>query len=131
MLINLTYKMALKDVKDLVIRYPGHPKYEPGRIVEDDEVQVIVQKLEMILFTNKGEVLGDINMGCNLEYYLWETRITMGNLKSKIEEQVQIYIPELITLGYTLNVYLYEGTLRDILNLDFVIKGYNIEFVFE
>ena len=123
--------MALKDVKDLVIRYPGHPKYEPGRIVEDDEVQVIVQKLEMILFTNKGEVLGDINMGCNLEYYLWETRITMGNLKSKIEEQVQIYIPELITLGYTLNVYLYEGTLRDILNLDFVIKGYNIEFVFE
>lgn len=123
--------MALKDVKDLVIRYPGHPKYEPDRIVEDDEVQVIVQKLEMILFTNKGEVLGDTNMGCNLEYYLWQTKITMGNLKSKIEEQIGIYIPELITLGYTLNIYLYEGALRDILNLDFVIKGYNIEFVFE
>ena len=123
--------MALKDVKDLVIRYPGHPKYEPDRIVEDDDVEVIVQKLEMILFTNKGEVLGDTNIGCNLEYYLWQTRITTGNLKSKIDEQINTYIPELITLGYTLDLYLYEGTLRDILNLDFVIKGYNIEFIFE
>jgi len=123
--------MALNDVKDLVIRYPGHPKYEPYRIVEDDEVEVIVQKLEMILFTNKGEVLGDTNLGCNLEYYLWQTRITSGNLKSKIEEQIYTYIPELISLGYTLSIYLYEGTLRDILNIDFLIKGYNIEFVFE
>lgn len=123
--------MALKDVKDLVIRYPGHPKYEPGRIVEDDEIEVIVQKLEMILFTNKGEVLGDTEIGCNLEYYLWQTRITTGNLKSKVEEQIRTYIPELIALGYTLDVLLYEGTLRDILYLNFIIKGYNIDFVFE
>lgn len=123
--------MALKDIKDLVIRYPGHPKYEPDRIIEDDEVEVIVQKLEMILFTNKGEVLGDVEMGCNLEYYLWQTRITTGNLQSKVEEQVTKYIPELTRLGYTLSVNLYEGTLQDILYLNFVIKGYNIEFVFE
>jgi len=123
--------MALKDVKDLVIRYPGHPKYEPGRIVEDDEIEVIVQKLEMILFTNKGEVLGDNDIGCNLEYYLWQTRITTGNLKQKVEEQITKYIPELIRLGYTFDVLLYEGTLRDILYLNFVIKGYNIEFIFE
>ena len=123
--------MALKDVKDLVIRYPGHPKYESGRIVEDDEIEAIVQKLEMVLFTNKGDVLGDINMGANLEFYLWQTNITTGNLKTKIEEQVSTYIPELIGLGYTFDVVLYEGTLRDILYLNFVIKGYNIEFVFE
>jgi hypothetical protein len=123
--------MALKDVKDLVIRYPGHPRYEPGRIVEDDEIEVIIQKLEMILFTNKGEVLGDIEIGVNLEYYLWQTRVTTGNLKNKVEEQISTYIPELKTLGYTLEVYLYEGTLRDILVLDFVIKGYNIEFIYE
>jgi phage baseplate assembly protein W len=123
--------MALRDIKDLVIRYDGHPKYEIDRIIEDDEVEVIVQKLEMILFTNKGEVLGDVEIGCNLEYYLWETRITTGNLKSKVEEQISMYIPELINLGYEFSVELYEGTLQDILYLNFVIKGYNIEFVFE
>ena len=123
--------MALKDVKDLVIRYPGHPKYQEGRIVEDDEVEVIVQKLEMILFTNKGEVLGNIDIGANLEYYLWQTRVTTGTLKKKVDEQIATYIPELISLGYTLSVDLYEGQLRDILYLNFVIKGYNIEFVYE
>jgi len=123
--------MALNDVKDFVIRYPGHPKYDPDRIIEDDEVEVIVQKLEMILFTNKGDVLGDINIGANLEYYLWQTRVTTGNLKNKIIEQVDKYIPELNSLGYTVDIELYEGTLRDILYLNFVIKGYNIEFVFE
>lgn len=123
--------MALKDVKDLVIRYRGHPKYEPGRVIEDNEIEVIVQKLEMILFTNKGEVLGDIDIGANLDYYLWQTRVTTGNLKSKIEEQISKYIPELNLIGYTLELFLYEGTLRDILYLDFVISGYNIEFIFE
>lgn len=123
--------MALKDVKDFVIRYPGHPKYQPGRIVEDDEVEVIVQKLEMILFTNKGEVLGDIDMGANLEYYLWQTRVTTGSLKKKVDEQISIYIPELAQIGYSLSVDVYEGTVQDILYLNFIIKGYNIEFIFE
>lgn len=123
--------MAFKSVKDLVIRYPGHPKYQEGRIVEDDEIEAIVQKLEMILFTNKGEVLGDIEIGCNLEYYLWQTRITSGNLKNKVEEQIRTYIPELLSIGYTFDVRLFEGTVRDILYLDFIIKGYNIGFVFE
>jgi hypothetical protein len=123
--------MALKDVKDLVIRYPGHPKYQEGRIVEDDEVEVIVQKLEMILFTNKGEVMGNSDIGANLEYYLWQTRVTTGTLKKKVQEQVTTYIPELVQLGYTLSVDLYEGQLRDILYLNFIINGYNIEFIYE
>lgn len=123
--------MALKDVKDLVIRYPGHPKYQEGRIVEDDEIEVIVQKLEMILFTNQGEVLGNVNVGANLDYYLWSTKVSTSTLKKKVDEQIAIYIPELVELGYTLSVNVYEGTVQDILYLDFIIKGYNIEFIFE
>ena len=123
--------MALKDVKDFVIRYPGHPRYEVDRIVEDDEINVIVQKLEMILFTTKGEVLGDLDMGVNLEYYLWQTRVTTGSLKKKVDEQISIYIPELVQIGYDLSVNVYEGTVQDILYLNFTIKGYNIDFVFE
>lgn len=123
--------MALKDVKDLVIRYDGHPKYVANKIIEDDEIEVIVQKLEMILFTNKGEVLGDLNLGANLEYYLWQTRVSEGNIKKIVEEQINTYIPELIKIGYSLDLYLYEGEYRDILSLEFVIRGYNVEFIFE
>lgn len=123
--------MALKDVKDFVIRYDGHPKYIEYKIVEDDEVEVIIQKLEMLLFSNKGDVLGDENMGINLEYYLWQTNVTTSTLKNLVSEQITIYIPELSMIGYSFDLYLYEGTLRDILHLDFSIKGYNIEFIYE
>lgn len=123
--------MALKDVKDLVIRYDGHPKYISNKIIEDDEIEVVVQKLEMILFTNKGEIFGDLNLGANLEYYLWQTNVSDINIKRIVEEQITTYIPELLSIGYSLDIYLYEGELRDILNLDFTIRGYNVEFIFE
>ena len=122
--------MALNDVKDLVIRYDGHPKYEVNRIIEDDEIEVIVQKLEMLLFTNSGEVIGD-PLGANLEYYLWQTRVSTQTLRRKIEDQIFTYIPELLKLGYDLSVDVYSGEARDILYLSFVIKGYNIDFIFE
>jgi len=123
--------MALKDVRDFGIRYPGHPKYVIDKIVEDDEIEVIVQKLEMILFSNKGDVLGDDNMGVNLEYYLWQTKVTTQALKNLVIDQIITYIPELQIIGYDFDLYLYEGVLRDILYLNFSIKGYNIDFVYE
>ena len=122
--------MALNDVKDLVIRYDGHPRYVEGKIVEDDEIEVIVQKLEMLLFTGENDVIGD-QIGIGLEYYLWQTKVSVSTIESKIAEQVSKYIPELDKLGYLLKVTIYEGTYRDIMFVNFVIKGYNIDFVFE
>lgn len=122
--------MALNDVKDLVIRYDGHPKYLENKIVEDDEVNVIVQKLEMILFTNNTDVIGD-DVGIGLEYYLWKTKISVSSIENKIRENVNIYIPELNQLGYNLSVNIFNGAYRDIMYVNFVIKGYNIDFVFE
>ncbi len=122
--------MALNDVKDLVIRYDGHPRYESNRIVEDDDIEVIVQKLEMILFTSENDVIGE-SVGIGLEYYLWQTRVSVITIDSKVREQVSKYIPELEQLGYSLSVDIFEGTYRDIMYLNFVIKGYNIDFIFE
>ena len=122
--------MALNDVKDLVIRYDDHPRYTTNKIVEDDEVEVIVQKLEMILFTTQNDVVGD-SVGIGLEYYLWQTRVSINTIDSKVRYQIALYIPELNQLGYSLKIDIFEGTYRDIMNLNFVIKGYNIDFVFE
>ena len=122
--------MALNDVKDLVIRYDGHPRYVVNKIVEDDEIEVIVQKLEMILFTSENDVIGD-NVGIGLEYYLWQTRVSVSTLDSKVRSQIIAYIPELDQLGYSLSIDIFEGTYRDIMYLNFVIRGYNIDFIFE
>lgn len=122
----------VNDYKDMVIRWRGHPKYNSTMIIEDNAVEVLVQKLEMILFTNKKEVFGDdgYGLGADLEYLLWQTKISNDVLRSKITKQINYYCPELNIIGYTFNIELYEGTVRDILFLNFKIKGYNIQFVF-
>ena len=119
------------DVKDINLRWPGHPKYIVNKPIEDDVVEVLVQKLEMVLFTRNQEVYGDQNFGANLEYYLWSTSLSNQNLKDEITDQINTYIPELNTVGYTLNLQLYTGIVRDIMVLNFTILGYNIGFVFD
>lgn len=122
--------MALNSVRDLVIRDNTHPRYINDKIIEDDEIEVIVQKLEMVLFTSDNDVIGD-DVGVNLEYFLWQTKVSVGTLDSKIREQIVKYIPELTQIGYHLDIEIFEGTYRDIMNLNFIIKGYNIGFIFE
>ena len=119
------------DVKDFVIRYEGHPKYEVNRILEDDEIEVIIQKLEMILFTSQGEILGDDELGANIEYYLWKTKVSSINIRNKITEQIYRFVPELVTIGYDMFVDIYDGSYQDIMIINFIIKGYNIDFVFD
>ena len=121
--------MPTADIKDFNIRYKGHPKYNESRFVEDRTLEFIVQKLEMVLFTNNGDLLDDYEFGANLEYYLWSTKVPVGKIKKQIQNQIDTYIPELNTIDYTLNVDIYQGTARDILQVNIVIKDVEIDFV--
>lgn len=120
------------DYRDITIRWPGHPKYKNRRVIEDDLVEVIVQKLEIMLMSMTNEVYGDLEFGGNIPYYLWQTKLSNNNLKVLIVNQIDLYIPELNTIGYTLDLHLFDkNPTMDILVLEFVIKGYNVNFVFE
>jgi hypothetical protein len=96
--------MASFDFTDFYVLYRGHPRYTTGEINESEVINVIIQKYEVMLFTNKGEVLGDPNFGANLLDILYQTKVSSQFVKSKIEEQIQIYIPELSGIDYSLNV---------------------------
>jgi len=121
-----------QDWKDFTIRWDGHQKYIEGKIIEDNLLEIIIQKLEMILFTNTNDVFGDegFDMGSDIEYYLWQTKISNEIIKGKITQQINRYIPELILIGYDFNLSIFPGEVRDILELNFYIKGYNLAFVF-
>ena len=119
------------DWKDLTIRWDGHQKYIEGKIVENDLMEVIVQKLEMVLFTNTTEVYGTESLGADLEYFLWGTRISNEIIKSKIVRQITLYIPELNLIKYDINLKIYPGEIRDILDINIIVKGYNLSFIFQ
>lgn len=120
----------MADVRDFYITYVGHPRYKEGEIIVEDATRVIVNKIEMVLFTNKGEFIGDVNLGCDLQYYLWSTNVSTEFIKNVIQEQFNTYIPELVNYNYSLNVQIMEGTLSDILVIDVTINDKVVKAIF-
>jgi hypothetical protein len=121
--------MPQSDIRDFNIRGVSHPKYSSTRIIEDRTIEFVIQKLENVLFSSKGDVLGDSDFGANLEYYLWSTNVPVSKIENEIKLQISNYIPELSLYQYTLSVDIYQGTYRDILQINIKIKDTNVNFV--
>ena len=103
-----------KDISSLYIRYNGHPRYTEGAIITDNYVDSIFNRMEMILFTNKGEVISDLDFGANVTDYLWNTFTSADFLKEQIYNQFDKYLLDINRNNYVLDVFIYEGSFRDI-----------------
>lgn len=113
---------------DFYILYPGHPRFTEPKIIEDDLVAVIIQKWQMICFTNKGDLYGEPNFGGNLEYYLHETRLSAESIQADLNSQVLNYISELAGIPYQLTVSIYEDPERyqEWMEIYFQISEYEV-----
>ena len=116
------------DFRDFYIKYKGHPNYVSSEIIEDDVVNVIIQKYEMILFTNKGEVLGEPDLGCDLLMLLNEKKVASNYVESVIRRQISKYIPELDSMNYSLSVAFTEDVqnYQDIMYIYFQLADYEV-----
>ena len=97
-------------------------------MIEDDVVRVIVQKYEVIVFTNKGDLLGDPNFGADLVALLHETRISAEAVEADIENQILTYIPEIADVEYAVDVEFFEDpdNYQEVMVVDFQIAGYQV-----
>ena len=113
---------------DFYIGYPGHPRFKSSELIEDDVIRVIVQKYEMILFTNKGELLGDPNFGANLPELLHQTRLSAEFIEGDIRSQILDYIPEIDGIDYSLKVEFFEDPERfqEYMVIGFKIRDYEV-----
>ena len=116
------------DVSDLYIGYPDGPRFVVNRIIEDDLIRVIVQKYEMILFTNKGDVFGSPDFGSDLPKLLFQTKVSQDTVKKIILEQIYTYIPEIADRNFTLNVEFFAdpNNYQDAMQVNFTIADYEI-----
>ena len=120
--------MAAVDFTDFYILYKDHPRYAPKELIEDEIINVIIQKYEMVLFTKKGEVLGDPNFGANLPELLFQTKVSDTYVKDVINEQIGTYIPELLNTNYTLNVVFVQDpeNYQDIMFVNLKVADYDV-----
>lgn len=116
------------DFTDFYILYQGQPKYDSSELIEDELIRVIVQKYQMIIFTNKGEVLGDPDFGGNLEQILFEFRVSEDYVKAKIQEQIDTYIPEMLGSAYNLQIVFVQDpeNYQDMMFVNLTIADYDI-----
>jgi len=116
------------DFKDFYIIFPGHPRFNDSQIIEDEVIRVIIQKWEMIIFTNKGELFYDPHFGGDLTKYLHETRLSAETIESSLRGQINDYIGELSNLTYTLQVNIYEDPERyqEYMEVFFQISEYQV-----
>lgn len=116
---------------DFYIGYPGHPRFRNPEMIEDDAIRVIVQKYEMILFTNKGEIFGEPNFGADLYELLHETRLSAESIESDILSQIAKYIPEIRGIEYTVEVNFFDHPEKheEFMTVDFTVAGYEVNAV--
>ncbi len=118
-----------EDISNLYIKYPGHPTYSSGVLECSDTLDGLIQKLEMIVFTNKGET-SDPNFGADMERMLWSTNLSSERIRDEVITQIATYIPELPSGMYDVSVEIYEGTYRDIGVINITINGDNFVALF-
>lgn len=116
------------DFTDFYIEYPGHPRFNDTQIIEDDLIRVILQKWEMIIFTNKGELYCEPNFGGDLLALLNETRLSAETIEADLKSQIDEYIPELGSITYTLKVTFYDDPDRhqEYMEIFFNLSEYDV-----
>jgi hypothetical protein len=110
-------------IKDIYIINQTEPGYEAFKIEERDPLRVLIQKLKMIMFTRKGEILGDPQFGISLEDLLFDFGFSANELKQAFDQQIANYIPEAGAFDLKLEINFVPGTTRDVAYIDIYVNG--------
>jgi hypothetical protein len=82
----------------------------------NNELDEILQQVDCLLFTRKGEVLMMPEFGCDLHKYFFETTWNKTVIKTMIESQINKYI------------YL-DGTYNVTVDVEFIKWEYNVGMI--
>lgn len=108
---------------DLYTRIAGDPNFLPNRLEIHDDIEFIVNQIEVLLFTRKGEILGDSSLGANLEDLIYNLNASEGQIESMIMDQIQFYVPDAKRFNISVEVRFFRGTVRDIAVIDVIVNN--------
>lgn len=103
-------------LRDIYTIPEGESRYKSNVLEIQNELDEIIQQIDMILFTKKGDVLCMPEFGCNLEQYLFETSWDKNIIKNIIMNQINNFI------------YL-SGSYKVDVDVDFVRWDFNVAMI--
>ena len=99
---------------DMYIRNPDDPNFKPGIVEIWDDLEMFIQQIEMVLMTERGEILGEPDFGANLEYYVHGLNINSGRIERLVQNQIVEYCTLASKFPFTVSMSFYKGDVRDI-----------------
>tara|TARA_R110002060_G_scaffold57343_1_gene67588 strand:+ start:389 stop:757 length:369 start_codon:yes stop_codon:yes gene_type:complete len=81
----------MSELRDFYSRDEDAPNYQSKRLEVDDALDDLIIKIDMILFTRKGEVMGTPDFGANLDDLIFGLTFNEEQIREVIGEQVQEY----------------------------------------
>jgi hypothetical protein len=120
--------MAAYDYTDFYILDPSFNKFNDVELVEDDLIRIIIQKYQVLVYTTKGDVMGDSNIGTDLPQLLYQTKLSAQSVQDVINEQIITYIPEISQTPYDLTVVFEQDpeNYQEIMLINFKIDEFQI-----
>ncbi len=103
-------------LRDIYAIPEEEPRYKDNVLEITGELDEIIQQVDMILFTNKGDVLCTPEFGCNLGRYLFDTTYNEQLIRQLVMEQINDYI------------YL-DGSYKVDVDVNFLKWDYNVAMV--
>ena len=79
-------------IREIYLRNVEDPNYKPNMLEHSDDVECIIQQIKMILNTDYGQVLGDVNFGVSLKKLVFQTSLPKQKLEQMIQEQIRYYV---------------------------------------
>lgn len=108
---------------ELYIKTIGDPNYDKNGVDVENELSQLLIQIETILFTNKGDVLGDSNFGADLEKMIYSFSLNEFELKRAIEDQIEMYCPLARKYDTKVDVEFSRGEVRDIAQLNITVDS--------
>jgi hypothetical protein len=110
-------------IKEIYCRNLSDPQFNSQQLETTNAIEALLTKLRMIMFTNRGEILGQPDLGLDLEYHLFELNFNSFQLQQNFLGQIAKYVPEGSFYRIDIEVNFVPGTVRDIAYIDIYIDG--------
>lgn len=108
---------------ELYIKKVGDPNFDPEQLQADEDIQMLLTQIETLIFTNKGEVLGNPEFGLNIDDYVYSFRYNDTMLQSMIADGIYRYCPLSYKYPVNVSVEFTPETERNMVFIDITIDG--------
>lgn len=108
---------------ELYIKNEDDPNFDPLDVQVDEDISMLLVQIETMLFTRKGEVMGEPEFGANLEDYVYSFMYNPEMIKRVVEDQMDRYVPLSKVYDTQVSVELLNETERNIMFLDITVDS--------